>query len=76
MPTTREKRHKTSVEVDLELLNRARQALGTTTLKDPIERAFTEVLRERARRAEVDALTQMTGLDLADPSVTAKAWRR
>jgi Arc/MetJ family transcription regulator len=76
MPTTREKRHKTSVEVDLELLNRARQALGTTTLKDTIERAFTEVLRERARRAEVDALTQMTGLDLADPSVTAKAWRR
>ncbi len=66
---------KTSVEIDESLLNRARDALGTSTLKETVEEAFLEVLRERARRDEVLALTTMRGMDLDDDQVMAKAWR-
>jgi Arc/MetJ family transcription regulator len=66
---------KTSIEVDEGLLNRAREALGTTTIRETVEQAFLEVLRERARRDEVHALTTMRGMDLDDPKVMAKAWR-
>ena len=66
---------KTSVEIDQALLERARDALGTSTLKETIEEAFLEVLRERARRDEVVALGDMRGMDLDNPEIMAKAWR-
>jgi hypothetical protein len=44
------------------------------TIKDTIKEAPREVLRAEARR-EVEALTTMDGLDLADPEVMAQAWR-
>jgi uncharacterized protein YjiS (DUF1127 family) len=40
-----------------------------------VEEAFREVTRVEARRREVEALTQMKDLDLADPDVMATAWR-
>ena len=40
-----------------------------------MEEAFLEVLRERARREEVEALTGMEGMDLDDKEVMAGAWR-
>jgi Arc/MetJ family transcription regulator len=66
---------KTSIEIDESLLNRARNALGTATLRETVEEAFLEVLRERARRDEVAALSSMRGMDLDDEKVMAKAWR-
>lgn len=66
---------KTSIEIDESLLTRAREALGTATLRETVEEAFLEVLRERARRDEVKALSSMRGMDLADDKVMAKAWR-
>lgn len=66
---------KTSIEIDESLLNRARDALGTATLRETVEEAFLEVLRERARRDEVAALSSMRGMDLDDEKVMAKAWR-
>ena len=66
---------KISVKIDEDLLSAARQALSTTTTKDTIEQALREVLRPKARREEVEALSTMRGMDLADPRVMAGAWR-
>ena len=66
---------KTSVAVDEELLEEVKQELHTTTLRETVERAFLEILRQRARRAEILALTGMGGLDLAKEDVMAGAWR-
>jgi Arc/MetJ family transcription regulator len=66
---------KTSVEINENLLAAVQRVLATTTIKDTIEEAFREVLRAEARREEVDALTTMRGLDLADPELMAGAWR-
>ena len=68
-------KHKTSVEIDVALLDKVRTALGTSTIKETVEQAFLEVLRERARRDEVDALSRMSGMDLDDPEVMTGAWR-
>ena len=66
---------KTSVEINEELLSAVQGVLATTTIRDTIEEAFREVLRARARREEVEALSSMSGMDLADPEVMAGAWR-
>lgn len=67
--------HKTSVEINEDLLAEAQRILGTKTIKDTIEAAFQEVARAEARREEVDALASMKGLDLSDPEVMSGAWR-
>jgi len=66
---------KTSVEINEALLTAVQRVLATTTIKDTIEEAFREILRAEARREEVEALTTMNGLDLADPEIMAGAWR-
>jgi Arc/MetJ family transcription regulator len=66
---------KTSVEINEELFAAAQKILGTRTIKDTIEAALHEVVRTQARREEVEALSEMKGLDLADADVMAKAWR-
>ena len=66
---------KTSVEINEELLEATRKVLATVTLKETIEAAFREVLRGEARREEVEALRTMSGMDLADPDIMARAWR-
>lgn len=66
---------KTSVEIEEELLEEVRRILGTSTLKETVNEAFLEVLRERARREEVEALGTMRGMDLDDADVMRSAWR-
>lgn len=66
---------KTSVEINEELLTAAQRVLATTTIKETIEAAFREVLQVQARREEVEALSTMRGMDLADDEVMARAWR-
>ncbi len=66
---------KTSVEVDSALIARVRVVLGTSTIKETIDMALREVERREARRQEIEALSTMDGLDLADREVMAKAWR-
>lgn len=67
---------KTSVEIDEELLEQVREELQTATVKATVEGALLEVVKARARREEVEALSAMAGMDLADPAVMAGAWRR
>jgi Arc/MetJ family transcription regulator len=66
---------KTSVVIDEQLLAAVQQSLNTTTVKETIDRAFREVVAARARREEVEALSSMRGMDLADAQVMAGAWR-
>ncbi len=68
-------KRKTSVLIDENLLTAAQAALETKTVKDTIEQAFLEVLRIKARAEEVEALSTLRGMDLADADVMAKAWR-
>lgn len=66
---------KTTVEIDEQLFEEVRRILGTATLKDTVEGAFLEVVRDAARRKEVRALRVMDGMDLDDPEVMEGAWR-
>lgn len=66
---------KTSVEIDEGLLEEVRGILATSTIRETIEEAFREVVRHRARREEIEALTHMHGMELDDPEVMAGAWR-
>lgn len=65
---------KTSVEINEELLSEVQRVLSTVTLKDTIEQASQEILKAEARREEVETLSTMRGLDLADEEVMAGAW--
>ena len=69
-------RRKTSVSVNQELLEQASRLLHTVTVKETIEQALLEVLRNRARAEEVAVLHTMSGLDLGRPAVMKRAWRR
>lgn len=66
---------KTSVEIDEGLLDEVRGILATATIRETIEEAFREVVRQRARREEVEALSTMRGMDLDDPEKMTGAWR-
>ncbi|MCP3972928.1 MAG: hypothetical protein GY720_00380 [bacterium] len=66
---------KTSVEINDDLLRAVKRVLATKTVKETIEKAFLEILRAQARREEVEALSRMSGMDLADPEIMAGAWR-
>jgi Arc/MetJ family transcription regulator len=66
---------KISIEIDEALLNNVQRLLGTATLKDTIEEALRELLRQQARRDEVQELTSRNGLDLTDRDITSTAWR-
>lgn len=66
---------KTTIEVDDELFNRVRAALGTHGLKATVQRAFEEVLAQESRRLAIQQLREMSGLDLDGPEVMSGAWR-
>lgn len=66
---------KTSVEIDERLLDEVRGILATATIRETIEEAFREVVRQRARQEEIAALSTMRGMDLDDPEKMAGAWR-
>jgi Arc/MetJ family transcription regulator len=67
--------HRTLVEIDPELLDSARDILGTTTIKETVDRALREVVRTEAIREHLARMHTLEGLDLDDPEVMAQAWR-
>lgn len=66
---------KTTLEVDDELYEQARQILRTRGLKATVHRAFEEVLAQNARREMIQQLRELRGLDLDRPDILAEAWR-
>ncbi len=63
------------VDIDDDLLARAREILGTPTMKDTVNGALQEVVNLELRRRHADQLATMAGLDLDDPDVMSGAWR-
>ncbi|MEX2393338.1 MAG: type II toxin-antitoxin system VapB family antitoxin [Actinomycetota bacterium] len=63
------------VDIDDDLLFRARDVLDARTIKETVNRALDECVRLELRRRLVDRLGSMKGLDLDDPKVMARAWR-
>lgn len=65
------------VEIDDEVLEDARRALGTLTIKDTVNTALAESVKAARRRAITKEDLQRVGellQDLGDPEVMAKAW--
>ena len=66
---------RTLVEIDPELLDAAKSFLGTTTIKETIDRALREIVRSQVTGEHLRDMRTLEGLDLDDPEVMAQAWR-
>lgn len=68
---------RTSLEIDEERLARAQQALGTTGIKDTIDRALDEVHRAELRRRLALRIHSGEGVDRGDELLKAsRRWQR
>lgn len=63
---------KTTLEIDDEKLERAAELLGTTTLRETVERSLDAVIAAAARQWLIEYFSQPN--DLADPEVMRQAW--
>lgn len=54
---------RTSIDVDDEKLERVQRVLGTTGLRDTVERAFDEVIRADLRRQLAEQIRTGEGID-------------
>jgi Arc/MetJ family transcription regulator len=65
------------VDVDDDLLEQARQILGTTTLKDTVNESLRATLRTARRKPitkeDIEAFVAASE-DLRNPEIMAKAW--
>jgi Arc/MetJ family transcription regulator len=65
------------VDIDDEVLENARLALGTTTLKDTVNESLRATVQASRRRAltpeDIAAFVEATE-DLRNPEIMAKAW--
>jgi Arc/MetJ family transcription regulator len=68
---------KTLVDIDDNLLEAAREVLGTSTKKDTVNAALREVLAaQERRRASVELIMWGQRNEPWDDSVRDRAWRR
>jgi len=65
---------KRSVDIDGDLLKKAKELLGTSTTTETVNRALEEVVRIKLQLRHFDRLARHEGLDLHDPEVMAGAW--
>ncbi|MGF1665165.1 MAG: type II toxin-antitoxin system VapB family antitoxin [Acidimicrobiia bacterium] len=66
---------RTSIEIDDERLAEVQNILGTTGLKDTIDRAFDEVLRAELRRRLAERIASGDGIDRDQATLEAsKRW--
>jgi Arc/MetJ family transcription regulator len=63
------------VDIDDDLLEKASTILGSSTMKEAVNRSLEIVVLAERRRRHADRLEKMRGLDLADPKVMSAAWR-
>lgn len=68
---------RTSVEIDEERLGRAQRVLGTSSMKETIDRALAEVVRADLRRRLADRVLSGRGVDRGDELLeSSREWRR
>jgi len=63
------------VDIEDELLRKASDALGATTMKEAVNRSLAEVVAAALRRRHVERLESMEGLGLSYSEVMDSAWR-
>lgn len=68
-------KRKTSLEVDAEKVNAAREILGTKTMTDTIDVALDAILQREAGRKLIEILDTPGALELDNPDVMKGAWR-
>ena len=73
--STEEVAVRTVVDIDDELLDAARAALGTTTKVETVNRALAEVAALAARRRDLERLCAGGLPDLGDDALYDAAWR-
>lgn len=67
---------RTSLEIDEERLAAAQRVLGTTGVKDTIDRALSEVLRADLRRRLAERIRTGEGIDRSEELLEAsRRWR-
>ncbi len=64
------------VDIDDDLLAEAKAVLDARTMKEAVNGALREVVHTSLRRRHADRLAKMDGLDLEDPDIRDRAWRR
>ena len=67
---TKGTRHRTTVELDMAAIARAQKVLGTTTIRETIDRALREIDRLEALRRGADLIRE-GGLNLVTPEELA-----
>lgn len=65
------KSHKTTIELDTELVEQARAVLGTTGFKDTIDTALREVI---ALDARLRVIAQLQASDIDVDALRREAW--
>ncbi len=63
------------VDIDDELLEHARALLDTTTMKETVNTALSEVVAAELRRRHLLRLRSGEGMDLDDEGTMSGAWR-
>jgi Arc/MetJ family transcription regulator len=65
------------VDIDDEILEEARRILGTTTLKDTVNKSLRSIVqadrRSQVTREDLKRVGELL-IDLGDPDIMAKAW--
>ena len=64
---------KTTIEIDESKVARAAAALGTSTMRETVDRSLDKVIALAARERLLRRFSEPT--DLADPEVMRQAWR-
>jgi Arc/MetJ family transcription regulator len=62
-----ERIHRTSIDLDLDALERAQRILGTTTIRDTVDKALREVDRVAALRRAADLILEGDDEDFVRP---------
>ncbi len=63
------------VDIDDELLERARDVTGAATMKETVNVSLRYIVEAELRLRHVKRLQDLDGLDLADDAIMAGAWR-
>jgi Arc/MetJ family transcription regulator len=65
---------RTTLDIDDDMLSKAREILGTSGIKDTVDEALREIVRREAGRRLIARLKENE--DLANPEIMARAWPR
>jgi Arc/MetJ family transcription regulator len=66
--------HRTTLDIDDEMLAKAREILGTRGIKDTVDEALREIVRREAGRRLIARLKENE--DLRNPEIMERAWPR